>query len=134
MKSIILLSGDTKMEITPEDITAINRFKDKACRKKTNLEIEKYDNIMQIIRSTLHKSFYKSEKKSWKVLGIFKRHVVDGSVNKPCPGDNFCHINVSQNLLEIIVEIVFMDEVVDRQKHLTRVMKTLSRLVVFGRE
>ena len=88
----------------------------------------------QIIRSTLHKSFYKSEKKSWKVLGIFKRHVVDGSVNKPFPGDNFCHINVSQNLLEIIVEIVFMDEVVDRQKHLARVMKTLSRLVVFGRE
>ena len=34
------------MEITPEDITAINRFKDKACRKKTNLEIEKYDNII----------------------------------------------------------------------------------------
>lgn len=134
MKSIILLSGDTKMEITPEDITAINRFKDKACGKKTNSEIEKYDNVLEIIRSILHKSFYKSEKKSWKVLGIFKRHVVDGSVNKPFPGDNLCHTNVSQNLSEIIVEIVFMDEVTDRQTHLTRVIKTLSRLVVFGRE
>ena len=67
MKSIILLSGDTKMEITPEDVTAINRFKDKTCRKKTNSEIEKYDNVVEMIRSTLHKSFYKSEKKSWKV-------------------------------------------------------------------
>lgn len=134
MKSIILLSGDTKMEITPEDVTAINRFKDKTCRKKTNSEIEKYDNVVEMIRSTLHKSFYKSEKKSWKVFGIFKRHVVDGSVNKPFPGDNLCHTNVSQNLSEIIVEIVFMDEVTDRQKHLTRVIKTLSRLVVFGRE
>lgn len=134
MKSIILRSGDTKMEVTPADIIAINRFKEEACRKKTNSEIENYDNVIQVIRSTLHKSFYKSEKKSWKVLGIFKRHVVNGSVNKPCPSENLCHVNVSQNLLEIIVEIVFVDEVVNRQKHLKRIMKTLSRLVIFGRE
>lgn len=134
MKSIILRSGDTKMEVTPADIIAINRFKEEACRKKTNSEIENYDNVIQVIRSTLHKSFYKSEKKSWKVLGIFKRHVVNGSVNKPCPSENLCHVNVSQNLSEIIVEIVFVDEVVNRQKHLKRIMKTLSRLVIFGRE
>lgn len=134
MKSIVLLSGDTKVEVTPADIIAINRFKEEACRKKTNSEIENYDNVIQVIRSTLHKSFYKSEKKSWKVLGIFKWHVVNGSVNKPCPGENLCHVNVSQNLSEIIVEIVFMDEVVNRQKHLKRIMKTLSRLVIFGRE
>ena len=122
------------MEVTPTDIIAINRFKEEACRKKTNSEIENYDNVIQVIRSTLHKSFYKSEKKSWKVLGIFKRHVVNGSVNKPCPSENLCHVNVSQNLSEIIVEIVFVDEVVNRQKHLKRIMKTLSRLVIFGRE